>query len=103
MVKVQRLFAKTNLKIRVCGAKQNNESPSGDFKRPNGLAQQDGGALPRQVPPRCTECRQYKERHGFPAGVQKCAEPQKMENPTKNLTIPRWIFVRSRELESLAL
>ena len=29
MVKVQRLFAKTNLKIRVCGAKQNNESPSG--------------------------------------------------------------------------
>ena len=35
--------------------------------------------------------------------VQRCAEPQKMENPTKNLTIPRWIFVRSRELESLAL
>ena len=49
MVKIQRLFAKTNLKIRVCGAKQNNESPSGAFKRPNGLAQQDGGALPRQV------------------------------------------------------
>jgi hypothetical protein len=38
MVKVQRLFAKTNLKIRVCGAKQNNESPSGAFKRQNGLA-----------------------------------------------------------------
>ena len=38
MVKVQRLFAKTNLKIRVCGAKRNNESPSGAFKRPNGLA-----------------------------------------------------------------
>lgn len=38
MVKVQRLFAKTNLKIRVCGAKQNNESPSGAFKRRNGLA-----------------------------------------------------------------
>ena len=49
MVKVQRLFAKTNLKIRVCGAKQNNESPSGAFKRQNGLAQQDGGASPRQV------------------------------------------------------
>ena len=38
MVKVQRLFAKTNLKIRVCGAKRNNESPSGAFKRQNGLA-----------------------------------------------------------------
>ena len=37
-VKIQRLFAKTNLKIRVCGAKQNNESPSGAFKRQNGLA-----------------------------------------------------------------
>ena len=49
MVKVQRLFAETNLKVRVCGAKRNNESPSGAFKRPNGLAQQDGGALPRQV------------------------------------------------------
>ena len=35
--------------------------------------------------------------------VQKCAEPQKMENPTRNLTIPRGILVRSRELESLAL
>ena len=35
--------------------------------------------------------------------VQKCAEPQKMENPTSNLTILRGIFVRSRELESLAL
>ena len=53
MVKVQRLFAKTNLKIRVCGAKQNNESPSGAFKRQNGLAQQDGGASPRQVPFLC--------------------------------------------------
>ena len=67
------------------------------------LRQQDGGALPRQVPPRCTECRQCKEKHGFPAGVQKCAEPQKMENPTRNLTIHRGILVRSRELESLAL
>ena len=25
------------------------KSPVGDFKRPNGLSQQDGGALPRQV------------------------------------------------------
>ena len=49
MVKVQRLFAKTNLKIRVCEAQRSNEVPSGDFKRQNGLAQQDGGALPRQV------------------------------------------------------
>ena len=35
--------------------------------------------------------------------VQKCTELQKMENPTRNLTILRWILVRSRELESLAL
>ena len=38
MVKVQRLFAKTNLKIRVCAAQRSNESPSGAFKQPNGLA-----------------------------------------------------------------
>ena len=30
-------------------AQRSNESPSGAFKRPNGLAQQDGGASPRQV------------------------------------------------------
>ena len=35
--------------------------------------------------------------------VQKCAEPQKKENPTRNLTILRGILARSRELESLAL
>ncbi len=36
-------------KVRVCTAQRSNESPSGAFKRQNGLAQQDGGALPRQV------------------------------------------------------
>ena len=30
-------------------AQRSNESPSGAFKRPNGLVQQDGGASPRQV------------------------------------------------------
>ena len=35
--------------------------------------------------------------------VQRCAEPQKTENPTRNLAILRGILVRSRELESLAL
>ena len=35
---------------RVCAAQRSNESPSGAFKRLNGLAQQDGGASPRQVP-----------------------------------------------------
>ena len=33
-------------KVRVCAAKRSNESPSGAFKRQNGLAQQDGGARP---------------------------------------------------------
>ena len=32
--------------VRVCTAKRSNESPSGAFKRPNGLAQQDGRAHP---------------------------------------------------------
>ena len=36
--------------------------------------------MPRQVPPRCTECRQCKEKHGFPAGVQK---------PCKSVQSPR--------------
>ena len=79
------------------------KAPVGLLSDKTVLRQQDGGALPRQVPPRCTECRQCKEKHGFPAGVQKCAELQKMENPTRNLTILRGILVRSRELESLAL
>ena len=37
-------------KVRVCAAKRSNESPSGAFKRRNGLAQQDGGTKSRQVP-----------------------------------------------------
>ena len=36
-------------KVRVCAVERSNESPSGAFKRQNGLAQQDGGASPRQV------------------------------------------------------
>ena len=62
-------------------AQRSNESPSGAFKRRSGLAQQDGGALPRQVPPRCTECRQCKEKHGFPAGVQKVCKS--VQSPKK--------------------
>ena len=49
MVKVQRLFAKTNLKIRVCGAKQNNESPSGAFKWQSGLRKQMEGFYPDKL------------------------------------------------------
>ena len=71
------------------------------------LRQQDGGASPRQV--RLTMHRmqtmQGKTRlsRRCAKSVQKCAEPQKKENPTRNLTILRGILVRSRELESLAL
>ena len=36
-------------KVRVCAVERSNKVPSGDFKRRNGLAQQDGGASPRQV------------------------------------------------------
>ena len=39
----------------------------------------------------------------FPPVCIKCASIQKKENPTMNLTIPRWIFVHSMKLESLAL
>ena len=93
--------------VRVCAAQRSNESPSGAFKRQNGLAQQDGGASPRQV--RLTMHRmqtmQGKTRlsRRCAKSVQKCAEPQKKENPTRNLMILRGILVRSRELESLAL
>ena len=61
------------------------------------------GLRPDKFRSRCTECRQCKEKHGFPAGVQKCAEPQKTKNPTRNLAILRGILVRSRELESMTL
>ena len=44
-----------------------------------------------------------RKNTAFPPVCKKCAEPQKMENPTRNLAILRGILVRSRELESLAL
>ena len=52
---------------------------------------------------RCTECRQCKEKHGFPAGVQKVCRAPENGKFTRNLTILRLILVCSRELESLAL
>ena len=53
------------------------KAPVGLLSNRTVLRQQDGGASPRQVPPRCTECRQCKEKHGFPAGVQKvCRAPE---------------------------
>ena len=44
-----------------------------------------------------------RKNTAFPPVCKKCAEPQKMENLTRNLSILRGILVRSRELESLAL
>ena len=44
-----------------------------------------------------------RKNTAFPPVCKKYAELQKTENPTRNLTILRWTFVRSRELESLAL
>ncbi len=44
-----------------------------------------------------------RKNTAFPPVCKKCAEPQKKENPTRNLAILRGILVRSRELESLAL
>ena len=32
------------------------------------------GPRPDKLCSRCTECRQCKEKHGFPAGVQRCAK-----------------------------
>ena len=97
-------------------AQRSNESPSGAFKRQNGLAagemegsrrRRDGGVSPRQalLTMHRMQTMQGKTRlaRRCAKSVQKCAEPQKMENPTRDLTIPRGILVRSRELESLAL
>ena len=44
-----------------------------------------------------------RKNTAFPPVCKKCAEPQKKEDPTRNLTILRGILVRSRELESLTL
>ena len=54
--------------VRVCAAKRSNESPSGAFKRLNGLAQQDGGDSPRQVP----VCRTAPNRGKAPAFQNGC-------------------------------
>ena len=45
----RQLFLHLVEQVRVCAAERSNESPSGAFKRQNGLAQQDGGVSPRQV------------------------------------------------------
>ena len=87
-------------KVRVCGA---IKAPVGLLSDGAVLRSKMEGPRPDKFGSQCTECRQCKEKHGFPAGVQKCADLQKKENPTKNLSILRWILVCSRELESLAL
>ena len=46
---IRQLFLHLVEQVRVCAAERSNESPSGAFKRQNGLAQQDGGVSPRQV------------------------------------------------------
>ena len=83
------------------------KAPVGLLSDKTVLRQQDGGASPRQVPLTMhrMQTMQGKTRlsRRCAKSVQKCAEPQKKENPTRNLTIPRGILVRSRELESLAL
>ena len=65
------------------------KSPVGTLSDRTVLRKQDGGALPRQVLPRCTECRQCKEKHGFPAGVQKVCKS--VQSPRK-WKIPRGIL-----------
>ena len=71
------------------------------------LHQQDGGASPRQalLTMHRMQTMQGKTQlsRWCAKSVQKCAELQKTENPTRNLAILRGILVRSRELESLAL
>ena len=60
-------------KVRVCEAKRSNESPSGAFKRQNGLAQQDGGASPRQVPFLCKGKQAVQAMHRKAPDSGKCA------------------------------
>ena len=93
-------FAEQNSRLQ---AQRSNESPSGAFKRRSGLAQQDGGALPRQarLTMRRMQTMQGKTRlsRRCAKSVQKCAEPQKMENPTRNRKfiriIARFIFAHT--------
>ena len=82
--------------VRVCAAKRSNESPSGAFKRQNGLAQQDGGASPRQVRV-CAAKRSnespsgaFKRQNGLaqqdggasPRQVRVCAAKRSNESPS---------------------
>ena len=81
-------------KVRVCEAQRSNESPSGAFKRQNGLAQQDGGALPRQVTFYAKEsrlCKPCTEKPPIRVNVQtvcrKCAAAFLHKERTPNLSI----------------
>ncbi len=47
------------------------------------------GLCPDKLGSRCTECRQCKEKHGFPAGVQKVCKS--VQSPRKR-KIPRGIL-----------
>ena len=83
------------------------KAPTGAFKRQNGLAPARWrGLAPTSSAHDAQNADNARKNTAFPLvckSVRKCAEPQKKENPTMNLTILRVILVRSRELESLAL
>ena len=81
-------------KVRVCAAQRSNESPSGAFKRQNGLAQQDGGTKSRQVRV-CAAQRSnespsgaFKRQNGLadggatPRQVRVCAVERSNESPS---------------------
>ena len=90
-------------KVRVCERSAAMKAPVGLLSDKTVLCQQDGGALPRQA--RLTMHRmqtmQGKTRlsRRCAKSVQKCAEPQKKKNPTRNRKfiriVARFIFAHT--------
>ena len=90
-------------KIRVCKRSAAMKAPVGLLSDGAVLRSKMEGLCPDKFRHDAQNADNARKNTAFPPVCKKCAEPQKKENPTRNLTILRGILVRSRELESLAL
>ena len=90
-------------KIRVCKRSAAMKAPVGLLSDRTVLRSKMEGLCPDKFRHDAQNADNARKNTAFPPVCKKCAEPQKTKNPTRNLAILRWILVRSRELESLAL
>ena len=75
--------------VRICERSAEMKAPVELLSNRAVLRSKMEGPRPDKLSSRCTECRQCKEKHGFPAGVQKVCKS--VQSPRKK-KIPRGIL-----------